>query len=108
MMDLFLETWVSSIIEGKKVQWTLGRGKSWQPGEQLKLLFAGYNGTRNTGADARVEEMLEQHPDCITFTSSILLPWCGTQRTPNGTSLSRIENPTMCMTYGYPQRHSGA
>src|SRR4029077_16892148 len=34
--------------------------KPWQPGEKLKLLFAGYNGTRNTGSDVRVEEMLRQ------------------------------------------------
>jgi len=60
MMDFVLETWVASIIEGKKVQWMLGRGKAWQPGEKLKLLFAGYNGTRNTGSDVRVEEMLRQ------------------------------------------------
>jgi hypothetical protein len=26
----------------------------------LKLLFAGYNGNRNTGADVRVEEMIRQ------------------------------------------------
>ena len=38
----------------------LGAGRPWQPGEKLKLLFAGYNGTRNTGSDVRVEEMLRQ------------------------------------------------
>ena len=60
MMDFVLETWVSSIIEGKKVQWMMGKREPWQPGEKLKLLFAGYNGTRNTGSDVRVEEMLRQ------------------------------------------------
>ena len=60
MMDLVLEAWVSSIIERKKLGWMLGSGKPWQPGEKLKLLFAGYNGTRNTGSDVRVEEMLRQ------------------------------------------------
>jgi polysaccharide pyruvyl transferase WcaK-like protein len=60
MMDLVLEAWVSSIIEGKKIQWMLGKREPWQPGEKLKLLFAGYNGTRNTGSDVRVEEMLRQ------------------------------------------------
>ena len=60
MMDLVLETWVSSIIERKKLGWMLGSGKPWRPGEKLKLLFAGYNGTRNTGSDVRVEEMLRQ------------------------------------------------
>ena len=38
----------------------MGAGNAWQPGEKLKLLFAGYNGTRNTGSDVRVEEMLRQ------------------------------------------------
>jgi polysaccharide pyruvyl transferase WcaK-like protein len=38
----------------------LGSGRPWKPDEKLKLLFAGYNGTRNTGADVRVEEMLRQ------------------------------------------------
>jgi polysaccharide pyruvyl transferase WcaK-like protein len=60
MMDFVLEAWVSSIIEGKKLQWMMGKGEPWQPGERLKLLFAGYNGTRNTGSDVRVEEMLRQ------------------------------------------------
>ncbi len=60
MMDLVLEAWVSGLIELSKSQWMLGAGKPWQPGEKLKLLFAGYNGTRNTGADVRVEEMLRQ------------------------------------------------
>ncbi|HXY48467.1 MAG TPA: polysaccharide pyruvyl transferase family protein [Terriglobales bacterium] len=60
MMDFVLEAWVSSIIEAKKLSWMLGGGKAWQPGEKLRLLFAGYNGTRNTGSDVRVEEMLRQ------------------------------------------------
>ena len=60
MMDFVLEAWVSNIIEAKKLGWMLGAGKPWQPGEKLKLLFAGYNGTRNTGSDVRVEEMLRQ------------------------------------------------
>ena len=60
MMDFVLEAWVSGIIEGKKLQWMAGKREPWQPGEKLKLLFAGYNGTRNTGSDVRVEEMLRQ------------------------------------------------
>jgi hypothetical protein len=50
MMDLFLEAWVSGNIERAKAGWMLGAGKPWQPGERLKLLFAGYNGTRNMGS----------------------------------------------------------
>jgi len=60
MMDFVLEAWVSGIIESKKFQWMMGKREPWQPGEKLKLLFAGYNGTRNTGSDVRVEEMLRQ------------------------------------------------
>jgi len=60
MMDAVLEAWVSSIIETKKLTWMLGAGEAWKPGEKLKLLFAGYNGTRNTGSDVRVEEAIRQ------------------------------------------------
>ena len=60
MMDFMLQAWVSSIIQGKKVSWMLGKGERWQPGKRLKLLFAGYNGARNMGSDARVEEMIRQ------------------------------------------------
>jgi polysaccharide pyruvyl transferase WcaK-like protein len=60
MMDFVLEAWVSGIIETKKLQWMMGKREPWRPGEKLKLLFAGYNGTRNTGSDVRVEEMLRQ------------------------------------------------
>ena len=37
-----------------------GLGKRWTPNEKLRLLFAGYNGTRNTGSDVRVQEMIRQ------------------------------------------------
>ncbi len=50
MMDYVLAEWVSGIIEWKRNRWMLGAGRSWQPGERLKLLFAGYNGARNTGS----------------------------------------------------------
>src|SRR6476661_84120 len=60
MMDFMLEAWVSTNIEQAKTTWMLGKCKPWQPGEKLKLLFAGYNGARNMGSDVRVEEMLRQ------------------------------------------------
>jgi polysaccharide pyruvyl transferase WcaK-like protein len=60
MMDSVLGTWVSGLVELNKLEWMLGAGHSWKPGNPLKLLFAGYNGTRNTGSDVRVEEMLRQ------------------------------------------------
>lgn len=58
--DLLLELWVGGLIELNKFQWMLGAGESWRPGKKLKLLFAGYNGTRNTGSDVRVHEMVRQ------------------------------------------------
>jgi polysaccharide pyruvyl transferase WcaK-like protein len=60
MMDSILEAWVSANIERAKASWILGRGERWQPGKKLKLLFAGYNGTRNTGSDVRPEETVRQ------------------------------------------------
>jgi polysaccharide pyruvyl transferase WcaK-like protein len=60
MMDEVLEAWVSLLIELARFKWMLGAGNPWAPGEKLRLLFAGYNGTRNTGSDVRVEEMLRQ------------------------------------------------
>jgi polysaccharide pyruvyl transferase WcaK-like protein len=60
MTDLLLETWVSGLIELNKFEWMLGAGDAWKLGTKLKLLFAGYNGTRNTGSDVRVEEMMRQ------------------------------------------------
>jgi len=60
MTDLLLEGWVSGLIELNKFEWMLGAGEAWKLGTKLKLLFAGYNGTRNTGSDVRVEEILRQ------------------------------------------------
>ncbi|MGA8152062.1 MAG: polysaccharide pyruvyl transferase family protein [Terriglobales bacterium] len=60
MMDLVLEAWVSASIEKSRAAWVLGKGRPWSRGEKLKLLFAGYNGTRNMGSDVRVQEMLRQ------------------------------------------------
>ena len=60
MTDFLLVAWVSALIEMTRLQWMLGRGKRWSRDQKLKLLFAGYNGTRNTGSDVRVNEMLRQ------------------------------------------------
>jgi len=60
MTDFFLVAWVSAMIEFRRFTWMFGIGKRWTPGEKLKLLFAGYNGTRNTGSDVRVQETLRQ------------------------------------------------
>ena len=60
MTDFLLVAWVSALIEIRRLGWTFGLGHRWEPGEKLRLLFAGYNGTRNTGSDVRVQEMLRQ------------------------------------------------
>ena len=60
MTDFLLVAWVSAMIELTRFQWMFGLGKRWTPGEKLKLLFAGYNGNRNTGSDLRVQEILRQ------------------------------------------------
>src|SRR5215831_3532931 len=60
MTDFLLVAWVSALIEVRRFAWMFGLGQRWMPGEKLRLLFAGYNGTRNTGSDVRVQEMLCQ------------------------------------------------
>ncbi len=59
--DRALQATVGSLIEGCGVRYALGMDKErWAEGDPLKLLLAGYVGTRNTGADVRVEEMIRQ------------------------------------------------
>jgi polysaccharide pyruvyl transferase WcaK-like protein len=60
MTDFLLVAWVGALIELRRIGWMFGLGRRWEPGEKLRLLFAGYNGTRNTGSDVRVQEMLRQ------------------------------------------------
>jgi polysaccharide pyruvyl transferase WcaK-like protein len=60
MTDFLLIAWVSALIELRRFGWMFGLGRRWGRGEKLRLLFAGYNGTRNTGSDVRVQEMLRQ------------------------------------------------
>jgi len=60
MTDFLLVAWVGALIEMRRFAWMFGLGRRWNSGEKLRLLFAGYNGTRNTGSDVRVQEMLRQ------------------------------------------------
>lgn len=53
----------------------------WHPGQRLKLLLVGYNGARNTGADARVVALVEQlteefGDDQVEITVMTLNPDC--------------------------------
>jgi polysaccharide pyruvyl transferase WcaK-like protein len=59
--DRLLQASVDALIEAAGTRYALDRSPSvYKPGAPLKLLFAGYSGTRNTGADVRVEEMIRQ------------------------------------------------
>lgn len=60
--DRALQASVSALIEAAAMRSALDpkASETWSVGEPLKLLFAGYVGTRNTGADVRVEEMIRQ------------------------------------------------
>jgi polysaccharide pyruvyl transferase WcaK-like protein len=58
--DRALMVATAALIERARVTYPDLRYGRWRPGEPLRLLFAGYSGTRNTGADVRVEEMLRQ------------------------------------------------
>ena len=59
--DVALQRTVASLIEANSMRYALGLHKEeWAPGKPLKVLLAGYVGSRNTGADVRVEEMVRQ------------------------------------------------
>jgi polysaccharide pyruvyl transferase WcaK-like protein len=59
--DRALQAATSAFIEAAGVKYALDiRQQRYRPGEPLKLLLAGYMGTRNTGSDLRVEELIRQ------------------------------------------------
>lgn len=58
--DRFLLHAMSGAIQLAASRYAMEDRNDWEPGEPLRVLLAGYNGTRNTGADVRVEEMIRQ------------------------------------------------
>ncbi|MEX1363003.1 MAG: polysaccharide pyruvyl transferase family protein [Nannocystaceae bacterium] len=59
--DRVLMEVMNGFIEATAVKRALDvEQETWEPGKPLKLLLAGYVGSRNTGADVRVEEMIRQ------------------------------------------------
>ncbi len=58
--DRMVQLTMSGLIETARARHESDPSPPWRPGEPLKLLMAGYVGTRNTGADVRVEEMIRQ------------------------------------------------
>src|SRR5262245_17529041 len=59
--DRALQGVTSSLIEAAAIKYALAvRPERYSPDKPIKLLFAGYAGTRNTGSDLRTEEMIRQ------------------------------------------------
>jgi polysaccharide pyruvyl transferase WcaK-like protein len=59
--DTALEASMAAAIEAARIRHAISDSEArWTPGQRLKLLLVGYLGTRNTGADVRVSEMLRQ------------------------------------------------
>lgn len=59
--DRALTFGMSAAIEATATRYAIGADADrWTEGDPLRLLLAGYVGTRNTGADVRVEEMIRQ------------------------------------------------
>ncbi len=64
-MDIVIEWIVRLMVWLSKWAWLLSHCgivhyDKWQPGQKIKILLVGYNGARNTGADARVVALVEQ------------------------------------------------
>ncbi|MGE0708734.1 MAG: polysaccharide pyruvyl transferase family protein [Planctomycetota bacterium] len=62
LTDAALEAGMAAAIEAARARHALEPEAEdhWRPGAPLKLLLVGYLGTRNTGADVRVAEMIRQ------------------------------------------------
>ena len=57
-------TWLLVQIFGYSVRFLdllgMGLNKKWKPGEKLQVLLLAYSGARNTGAEVRVAEVIDQ------------------------------------------------
>ncbi|MEZ4321479.1 MAG: polysaccharide pyruvyl transferase family protein [Myxococcota bacterium] len=60
MIDAALMGSMARIVDGAAVRHAFRPSARWRPGAPLRLLLAGYNGSRNTGADVRVHELVRQ------------------------------------------------
>ncbi len=58
--DKILRKTMAGLIETAAARYPISPGATYTPGKPLELLLVGYAGTRNTGADVRVEEMIRQ------------------------------------------------
>jgi hypothetical protein len=62
-MDLALEGLGGGLVEVTRLGWMMGAGKRWEPGEKLKLLFAGYNGAQIPGPTSELKRCCAR---CVT------------------------------------------
>lgn len=60
MIDSLLMNWMARTIDRARRRGPVGLRMAAKPHDRLRLLFAGYNGAYNMGADVRVEEMIRQ------------------------------------------------
>jgi nucleoside-diphosphate-sugar epimerase/polysaccharide pyruvyl transferase WcaK-like protein len=60
MIDTALMHGMARIVDAAALRHAFRPAPRWRPGEPLRLLLAGYNGSRNTGADVRVHELTRQ------------------------------------------------
>jgi polysaccharide pyruvyl transferase WcaK-like protein len=60
MIDTTLMHAMERVVDAAAVRHAFRPAPRWRPGEPLRLLLAGYNGSRNTGADVRVHELTRQ------------------------------------------------
>lgn len=60
MLDAWMMEWMGRTIDRARTAERDRRHCQRQSSDKLKLLFAGYNGAYNMGADVRVEEMIRQ------------------------------------------------
>ena len=58
--DRMLQRAMSTTIEIAAQRHEVSPSPRWKLGKALKILLSGYSGSRNTGADVRVEEMIRQ------------------------------------------------
>ncbi len=58
--DIALEASMAGLIELAATRYAVDPGEQYAPGKPYKVLLSGYAGSRNTGADVRVEEMIRQ------------------------------------------------
>ncbi len=110
--DNALQSTMAGLIEATAVKHVLGlEQESWAPGKPLRLLLAGYVGTRNTGADVRVEEMIRQFRHIVGDDQLELAIMTSNERLTAGyfRTVRQIEFPQLFPRFLYDEcpRHHG-